>query len=95
MIDRDLVHAGIEQIDNNHDEDHMLAVRDAAAAFLALSTEVEKPGGLSEVDRAQLRSWAEQAAVRPKAERSRWVAQLVLRLLRENFNLAVKSRSAK
>lgn len=45
------------------------------------------PSSLSEEETAELRSWAERAAVRPKTDKSRWVAQMVLRILRENFNL--------
>ncbi len=54
---------------------------------------MSKPDSLSEEETAELRSWAERAAVRPKTDRSRWVAQMVLRLLRENFNLRKRNNN--
>jgi hypothetical protein len=51
---------------------------------------MSKPESLSEEETAELRGWAERSAVRPKTDKSRWVAQMVLRLLRENYNLRKK-----
>lgn len=93
MIDRKEVQKGISYLINTYDSDEVLAVVEAARAFFTtLSDDLDSIGGLSEKDRAALRGWAESAAVNPKSSKSRWVAEKVLRLLRENFNLKVRNK---
>lgn len=51
------------------------------------------PSSLSGSETAELRGWAEKAAHRPKSDKARWVAQMVLRILRENYNLRKRNKS--
>ena len=87
----EIVRKRIKQLRDTFDDDDTLAVCDAAEEHL--DELGAHPAQLSAEETSSLRGWAERAAVRPKTDRSRWVAQMVLRLLRENFNLRKRNNN--
>lgn len=84
---RSKIKQGLKFLRKTYDSEEILLIAD-----LAESVERASPAQLSADEVAELRAWAERTAHKPTSPRAQWVAQMTLRILRENYNLKVKNK---
>lgn len=77
---RKLLKKGVKHLRSTYDLEEILEVAKAVEDIIEMES-------LDDQDIAELRSWAEISVMPGGSETARWVAEKVLILLRDNFNL--------